>query len=169
MDAVQKTLENKNNTKNIIKYSLVLLVFIWSPILSTQNDGPSKFPKVVTDKFTFTAWVNDGEDYLKKNYRWITKIIASYIKEGYYVLEDFLIDSPWLLIAAILFFTVLNCRGFKVRLVLNVCSLFLGCCRDVGRVNADLSFDGIISFFVCYFLELFSEFYVLKVTGLIIS
>ena len=28
MDVVQKTLENKNNTKSIIKYSLVLFVFI---------------------------------------------------------------------------------------------------------------------------------------------
>ena len=57
------------------------MVALW---LSTQSEGPSKFPKEVTDKFTFTAWVNDGEDYLKKNYRWVTKIIASYIKETYY-------------------------------------------------------------------------------------
>ena len=53
MDVVQKTIENKNNTKSIIKYSLVLLVFIGALFLSSQNDGPSKFPKVVTDEFTF--------------------------------------------------------------------------------------------------------------------
>ena len=81
MDVVQKTTENKNNTKSIIKYSLVLLVFIGALFLSNQNDGPSKLPKVVTDEFTFTAWVNEGEDYLKKNYRWITKILANYIKD----------------------------------------------------------------------------------------
>ena len=90
MDVVQKTIGNKNNTKSIIKYSLVLLVFIGALFLSNQNDGPSKFPKVVTDEFTFTAWVNEGEDYLKKNYRWITKILANYIKAGYYFLEDFI-------------------------------------------------------------------------------
>ena len=116
MDAVQKTLENKNNTKSIIKYSLILLVFIGALFLSTQNDGPSKFPKVVTDEFTFTAWVNEGEDYLKKNYRWITKILANYIKAGYYFLEDFLIDSPWLLIASILFLPCLIAGGLRLGL-----------------------------------------------------
>ncbi len=116
MDAVQKTLENKNNTKSIIKYSLVLLVFIGALFLSTQNDGPSKFPKVVTDEFTFTAWVNEGEDYLKKNYRWITKILANYIKAGYYFLEDFLLDSPWILVAAILTLPCFIVGGLKLGL-----------------------------------------------------
>ena len=73
-------------------------------------------PKVVTDEFTFTAWVNDGEDYLKKNYRWFTKIIAGYIKNGYYFLEDFLIDSPWLLIAAIIFLPCLIAGGLRLGL-----------------------------------------------------
>ena len=69
-----------NQSKNIIIYSIIGVVFLIALWLSSQSDGPSKFPKVVTDEFTFTAWVNEGEDFLKKNYRWITKIIASYIK-----------------------------------------------------------------------------------------
>ena len=82
-------LEKSKPSKNIIKYLAVLLIFLGALWLSIQSEGQSKFPKSVTDEFTFTAWVNDGEDYLKKNYRWITKIIASYIKSGYYFLEDF--------------------------------------------------------------------------------
>ena len=116
MDVVQKTIENKNNTKSIIKYSLVLLVFIGALFLSSQNDGPSKFPKVVTDEFTFTAWVNEGEDYLKKNYRWITKILANYIKAGYYFLEDFLLESPWVLVAAILTLPCFIAGGLRLGL-----------------------------------------------------
>ena len=81
------------SSKNIITYSLVLLTFLVALWLSFQSEGPSKMPKVVTDQFTFTAWVNEGEDYLKKNYRWITKILASYIKNNYYFVEDFLLDS----------------------------------------------------------------------------
>ena len=73
-------------------------------------------PKVVTDEFTFTAWVNDGEDYLKKNYRWFTKIIAGYIKNGYYFLEAFLIASPWLLVAAIIFLPCLIAGGLRLGL-----------------------------------------------------
>ena len=109
-------LDKQKKSKNIIVYSLVFLIFIVALWLSTKSEGPSKFPKVVTDEFTFTAWVNDGEDYLKKNYRWITKIIAGYIKEGYYFLEDFLIDSPWLLIAAILVLPCLIAGGLRLGL-----------------------------------------------------
>ena len=112
------TLNNNKlkRSKNIISYSLVLLTFIIALWLSMQSEGPSKFPKVVTDEFTFTAWVNDGEDYLKKNYRWFTKIIAGYIKNGYYFLEDFLLESPWILVTAILFFPTLAVGGLRLGL-----------------------------------------------------
>ena len=108
--------EKSNNSKNIITYSVILITFLIALWLSFQSEGPSKMPKVVTDEFTFTAWVNDGEDYLKKNYRWFTKIIAGYIKNGYYFLEDFLIDSPWLLVAAIIFLPCLIAGGLRLGL-----------------------------------------------------
>ena len=150
MDAVQKTLENKNNTKSIIKYSLILLVFIGALFLSTQNDGPSKFPKVVTDEFTFTAWVNEGEDYLKINYRWITKIIANYIKAGYYFLEDFLLESPWILVAAILTLPCFIVGGLKLGLFSCFVIYFWGA---VGLWEASLQTVALmgLSVFLCVF------------------
>ena len=150
MDAVQKTLENKNNTKSIIKYSLILLVFIGALFLSTQNDGPSKFPKVVTDEFTFTAWVNEGEDYLKKNYRWITKILANYIKAGYYFLEDFLLESPWILVAAILTLPCFIVGGLKLGLFSCFVIYFWGA---VGLWEASLQTVALmgLSVFLCVF------------------
>ena len=74
-----------------------------------------KYPICIFLNF-LTAWVNDGEDYLKKNYRWMTKIIAGYIKSGYYFLEDFLIDSPWLLVASIIFLPCLIAGGLRLGL-----------------------------------------------------
>ena len=47
-----------NQSKNIITYSIVALVFLVALWLSSQNEAPSKFPKFVTDEFSFTAWVN---------------------------------------------------------------------------------------------------------------
>ena len=111
-----ETINKSNQSKSFITYSVILLVFIVALVLSTQSEEPSKFPKVVTDEFKFTAWVNEGEDYLKKNYRWFTKIIASYIKEGYYFLEDFFLESPWLLIAALFFLPCLIAGGLKLGL-----------------------------------------------------
>ena len=128
-------LRKSYQSKNLVTYSLVLLTFLIALWLSFQSDGPSKFPKVVTDEFTFTAWVNDGEDYLKKNYRWITKIIANYIKEGYYFLEDFLIDSPWILITAILFLPCLIAGGLRLGLYSLFVVYFWG---GVGMWNESL-------------------------------
>ena len=81
MNEKTEILEKSNQSRKFISYALILLTFILALFLSSQNDGPSKFPKVVIEEFKFTAWVNDGEDYLKKNYRWITKIIANYINQ----------------------------------------------------------------------------------------
>ena len=121
-----ETIGKTNYSKSIIRYLVVLIIFLGALWLSSQSDGPSKFPKEITDKFTFTAWVNDGEDYLKKNYRWITKIIASYIKVGYYFLEDFLIESPWLLVASILFLTCLIAGGLRLALYSSFVVYFWG-------------------------------------------
>ena len=46
----------------------------------------------------------------------MTKIIAGYIKSGYYFLEDFLIDSPWLLVASIIFLPCLIAGGLRLGL-----------------------------------------------------
>ena len=117
MSSEQTVIVDKSgSSKSVITYVAILLVFLVALFLSSQSEGPSKLPKVVTDEFTFTAWVNDGEDYLKKNYRWITKIIAGYIKSGYYFLEDFLIDSPWLLVASIIFLPCLIAGGLRLGL-----------------------------------------------------
>ena len=117
MSSEQTVIVDKSgNSKSVITYVAIILVFLVALFLSSQSEGPSKLPKVVTDEFTFTAWVNDGEDYLKKNYRWMTKIIAGYIKYGYYFLEDFLIDSPWLLVASIIFLPCLIAGGLRLGL-----------------------------------------------------
>ena len=117
MSSEQTVIVDKSgSSKSVITYVAILLVFLVALFLSSQSEGPSKLPRVVTDEFTFTAWVNDGEDYLKKNYRWMTKIIAGYIKSGYYFLEDFLIDSPWLLVASIIFLPCLIAGGLRLGL-----------------------------------------------------
>ena len=117
MSSEQTVIVDKSgSSKSVITYVAIILVFLVALFLSSQSEGPSKLPKIVTDEFTFTAWVNDGEDYLKKNYRWMTKIIAGYIKSGYYFLEDFLIDSPWLLVASIIFLPCLIAGGLRLGL-----------------------------------------------------
>ena len=151
MANITETVNKTNYKKNIITYSIVFFVFITALWLSMQNENPSKFPKVVTDEFTFTAWVNDGEDYLKKNYRWFTKIIAGYIKQGYYFLEDFFIDSPWLLIAALLFLPCIIAGGLRLGLYSLFVVYFWGA---VGMWNESLQTVALmgLSVLLCVFV-----------------
>ena len=144
-------IDKSNQSKNIITYVIIGVVFLVALWLSTQSEGPSKFPKEVTDKFTFTAWVNDGEDYLKKNYRWVTKIIASYIKETYYFLEDFLLESPWILIATIIVIPCIIAGGLRLGIYSSFVVYFLGSNRNVGTILTNSGIDGSVSFIMCIF------------------
>ena len=95
MSSEQTVIVDKSgSSKSVITYVAIILVFLVALFLSSQSEGPSKLPKVVTDEFTFTAWVNDG----------------------YYFLEDFLIDSPWLLVASIIFLPCLIAGGLRLGL-----------------------------------------------------
>ena len=120
-----------SSTNNYIENKLFsrLLIFIAlavSIIFVFIGDDVTEFPVFVTDSFTFTAWVNHGEDYLKEHYRWITKLIASYIKASYYALEDFLLDSSWLFIVAMLVIPSLAFGGLRLALLVLFGVLFWG-------------------------------------------
>ena len=114
------SINNKSLINTYLTPTLIFFGIVIALILSLQNEEASVFPKFISDQFTFTAWVNEGEDYLKKHFRWFTKIIASYIKNGYYFIEDFLIDSPWILVVAIIFLPCFATGGLR----LGIYSLF---------------------------------------------
>ena len=114
------SINNKSLIDTYLTPTLIFFGIVIALILSLQNEDASVFPKFISDQFTFTAWVNEGEDYLKKHFRWFTKIIASYIKNGYYFIEDFLIDSPWILVVAIIFLPCFATGGLR----LGIYSLF---------------------------------------------
>ena len=114
-------IENKLFSRLLIFIALaVSIIFVFI------GDDVTEFPVFVTDSFTFTAWVNHGEDYLKEHYRWITKLIASYIKASYYALEDFLLDSSWLFIVAMLVIPSLAFGGLRLALLVLFGVLFWG-------------------------------------------
>ena len=48
MSSSNEILGKSNQSKNIITYSIIGVVFLIALWLSSQSDGPSKFPKVVT-------------------------------------------------------------------------------------------------------------------------
>ena len=124
-----------NNTINKVSNSsyhrfllpiLIFLAFALSIYLSIQSEEKSVFPELATDAFTFTAWINAGEDYLKDHYKWITRLVASYVKLGYYGFEDFLLDSSWLFVAALMIIPAFMVGGLKLAILFTFGIYFWG-------------------------------------------
>ena len=107
--------KNKLN-KNIILYVSIFIIGAVAYYLSIINEDPTVFPKSITDEFKFTAWINAGEDYLKDNYRWITRLFASFLQAGYMALENFFVESPWILIMSLMALPALAYGGIKLAL-----------------------------------------------------
>ncbi|MDC6483379.1 ABC transporter permease subunit [Candidatus Pelagibacter sp.] len=144
------SINNKSLIDTYLTPTLIFFGIVVALILSFQNDEASVFPKFISDQFTFTAWVNEGEDYLRKHIRWFTKIIANYIKNGYYFIEDFLIDSPWILVAAIIFLPCFATGGLRLGIYSLFVMYFWGA---VGMWNESLQTVGLmgLSVILCVF------------------
>ncbi len=107
---------NKKVNKNIILYLSIFIIGAIAYYLSITNEDPTVFPKSITDEFKFTAWINAGEDYLKDNYRWITRLFASFLQAGYMALENFFVESPWILIMSLTALPALAYGGIRLAL-----------------------------------------------------
>ena len=91
----------------------------------------------------------------------MTKIVAGYIKVCYYFVEDFLLESPWILIAAIIFLPCLIAGGLAWTLLF-ICSLFWGATGMwEPSPQTTVTLMG-LSVLLCVFLDLYWEFYVPK-------
>ncbi|MDC3108817.1 ABC transporter permease subunit [Alphaproteobacteria bacterium] len=106
----------KKLNKNIILYLSIFIIGATAYYLSITNEDPTVFPKSITDEFKFTAWINAGEDYLKDNYRWITRLFASFLQAGYMALENFFVESPWILVMSLMTLPALAYGGIRLAL-----------------------------------------------------
>ena len=119
-------LSTKSNVQSFLVPGIILVALFVSILLVFQGEDVSEFPVFITDAFTFTAWVNQGEDYLKEHYRWITRLIASYVKEGYFMLEDFLLESSWLFVTALLLIPSLAFGGLRLGILVLFGTMYWG-------------------------------------------
>ena len=90
------------------------------------GENKSEFPEFITDAFTFTAWVNQGEDFLKANIKEYTRAISGYVKTGYFMLEDFLLESSWVFIAALLVIPSLAFGGIRLAVFILFGTMYWG-------------------------------------------
>ena len=117
---------SKGNFQNLIIPGLIFIVLLFSIWLVIQSKDVSEFPVFITDSFTFSAWVNQGEDFLKDNIKVYTRALASNVKELYVMLEDFLLDSSWVFIVALLLIPSLALGGIKLGFLILFGTMYWG-------------------------------------------
>lgn len=70
--------------------ALVVSLIVW-----TVTHDQYAFPKAISDKFHFAAWINDAENWLEANFRWLTRAVADFIRIWLEAVEVFLWEAPW--------------------------------------------------------------------------
>ncbi|MEM1297833.1 MAG: ABC transporter permease subunit [Pseudomonadota bacterium] len=76
-----------------------------------------RIPEALTGSFPFVEWVNQAEDWLKANYRWLTRAIAGGILAVLEPLEEFLWLAPWPVIVLAFALPALAYGGLRLALL----------------------------------------------------
>jgi len=137
---------SKGNYQNLIIPVLTFIALLFSIWLVFQSEDVSEFPVFITDSFTFTAWVNQGEDFLKDNIKVYTRAVAGYVKELYWMLEDFLLDSSWVFVVALLLIPSLAFGGIKLGLLVLFGTMYWGMVGLWGSAMETLALMGLSVF-----------------------
>ncbi len=104
----------------------VVVVLLISIVVASLGAGGHPFPSALGDGFPFADWVNDGEQWLKDNYRWFTKAIAGAIGDGLDRVELFLLVTPWPVLVLAVALASLWCGGLRLALFCIAAMLFWG-------------------------------------------
>ena len=103
-----------------------IVVLLISIVVAGLGAGSHPFPGAVVDNFPFAEWVNDGEAWLKDNYRWLTKAIAGAVGDGLDRVELFLLLMPWPVSILAVALMSLWCGGLRLSLFCIAAMLFWG-------------------------------------------
>ncbi len=75
------------------------------------------FPEAITSRFPFVEWVNEAEDWLKDNLRWLTRAISDSVGWALDTLEEFLWTTPWIVVLIALVMPALAYGGLRLALL----------------------------------------------------
>ena len=84
------------------------------------------FPAAVSESFRFAEWINAIEDWLRENYRWLTRGIAGALAVALDTAEGFLMGLPWVVVVLGIALPALRFGGLRLALFCVVATLFWG-------------------------------------------
>ncbi len=112
--------------RDTVLLAAVAAVLLISIVVASLGAGTHPFPGALGDRFPFADSVNDGEEWLKDNYRWFTKAIAGAIGDGLDWVELSLLLMPWPVSVLAVALASLWCGGLRLALFCVAAMLFWG-------------------------------------------
>ena len=104
----------------------LLLVVSKLNLFADLHPGLNAFPAAVSDHFTFAEWVNAIEDWLRDNYRWLTRGIAGGLAISLKASENFLMGLPWVVVVLGVALPALRYGGLRLGLFCVFAVMFWG-------------------------------------------
>ena len=97
--------------------AIAVVVLVVSLILLLTVGAEQTYPRALTENFAFVEGVNQTEDWLKENYRWLTRGISDAILAVLDPLEEFLWFAPWPAVILAFALPALAYSGLRLMLV----------------------------------------------------
>ena len=101
------------------------------------------FPEAVTSRFPFPVWINNAEDWLQANLRWLTRGISSGVGWALETVEEFLWTVSWWVVLIGLVMPALAYGGLRLALITTLGVMMWGAFDMWYEAMSTLSMMGI--------------------------
>ena len=101
------------------------------------------FPEAATSRFPFADWVNNAEDWLKANLRWLTRAISSGVGWALETVEEFLWTVSWWVVLIGLVVPSLTYGGLRLAIITTLGVMMWGAFDMWYEAMSTLSMMGI--------------------------
>jgi glycine betaine/proline transport system permease protein len=119
------------------------IILILSLIVLYTIGEEQVFPEAVTSRFPFADWVNNAEDWLKANLRWLTRAISSGVGWALETVEEFLWTVSWWVVLIGLVVPSLTYGGLRLAIITTLGVMMWGAFDMWYEAMSTLSMMGI--------------------------
>ncbi|MEM6663438.1 MAG: ABC transporter permease subunit [Pseudomonadota bacterium] len=106
---------------DLTKPIITIAVLAASLVILVLFGGEQVFPESITRRFAFVDWVNQAEEWLQANFRWLTRGISDGILLLLEPLEEFLWFAPWPVVVLSFALPALAYGGLRLMLLTIFC------------------------------------------------
>ncbi|MDG1209762.1 MAG: hypothetical protein P8N98_11335, partial [Paracoccaceae bacterium] len=119
------------------------IILILSLIVLYTIGEEQVFPEAATSRFPFADWVNNAEDWLKANLRWLTRAISSGVGWALETVEEFLWTVSWWVVLIGLVVPSLTYGGLRLAIITTLGVMMWGAFDMWYEAMSTLSMMGI--------------------------